>query len=113
MIQKKKRASKNLFGHLKKPSKQAEWDSVRAKLKEEFYAKGIVTCELRWKGCWVNSALGFAHSKRRRFIKTDEELREVLLICQNCHMLLDDKHTHEETEKIVLDVIKSRDGKVY
>ncbi len=92
----------------KKKSKVQIWNEVRAELKKEFESKGITFCELRWRGCWVNSSLGFAHSKPRRFITTDEDLKTVILACNECHFILDNNHTKESTEKIVLDIISKR-----
>lgn len=88
-------------------AKNRKWDKVRAEIKPEFERLGITTCELKWSGCFNYTFLGFAHSKRRRFIKTDEEMREVILACQRCHETLDRK-THEETERIVKEVIRGR-----
>lgn len=66
------------------------WEYERAKLKKEFEAIGVTSCELRYPGtCWGGYALGFAHSKKRRFITTLSDLRKVVLACNPCHDVLE------------------------
>ena len=62
--------------------KTKEWNKVRAELKTEFENMGITTCEIRHKGCWKNNALGFAHTKKRRYVT---DLKRVVLACNPCH----------------------------
>ncbi len=93
-----------------KKSKTQEWADVRKALKVKFSSWGIEHCELRYEGCWVNSALGFAHSLPRRFITDRETLETVILACNSCHFILDNKYTHEETKNIVEDIIANRYG---
>jgi hypothetical protein len=50
-------------------------------LKQRFESAGIVRCEL----CFSTFGIAFAHSKKRRFIQTDEDWEEVALLCQPCH----------------------------
>jgi len=84
------------------------WDEIRTKeLKPAFKRAGVVECELRWPGCMKDNYLGFAHSKRRRDITTPEQMREVLICCQNCHDALD-LRPHAETEAIVQTIIAAR-----
>ncbi len=64
--------------------KVKQWDRIRAKLKKGFEAKGITTCEIRYKDCWVNNGLSFAHLDKRRYL-TEEQLYEVVLACVLCH----------------------------
>src|SRR5687768_6910583 len=61
------------------------WEATRAALVQRFQAAGITTCELRYEGCWRNNALSFAHSKKRRYITSQEDLEAVCLCCLNCH----------------------------
>ncbi len=61
------------------------WEITRKVLVARFAAVGITQCELGYDGCWKNNTLTFAHSKKRRYIESDEELREVCLCCQSCH----------------------------
>lgn len=60
------------------------WEGIRSQLKRRFTAAGILTCELKYPGCWFDNGLGFAHSKKRRHIQ-GEEIREVALLCNHCH----------------------------
>lgn len=76
---------------------------MRAKLKEKFERLGITRCEL----CFGTFGLAFAHSKKRRFILTDEELEEVALLCQPCHEKIEFSG-HEEMYKAITDIIKWR-----
>ncbi len=61
------------------------WANTRAELVVRFEAAGVTSCELKWEGCWRNNALSFAHSKKRRYIASQEELEIVALLCQKCH----------------------------
>lgn len=66
--------------------KTAAWDATRAALKVVFARAGIVTCELRYQGCWRDNALSFAHSRKRRNIPRGSILlQEVALCCTACH----------------------------
>lgn len=84
-----------------------EWEQARAKLKVTFERAGITTCELQSAVCERNYFLGFAHSLRRRFIATPEQLNEVLLCCQPCHQLLD-LCSAEDTASLVRKTIAAR-----
>ena len=65
------------------------WEKEREKLKVKFLSWGITSCELRYPGtCWGDSALGFAHAKKRRFLKP-HELGHVILACNPCHDILE------------------------
>lgn len=65
------------------------WEKEREKLKVKFLGWGITTCELRYPGvCWHDNALGFAHAKKRRFLKP-HELGHVVLACTPCHDVLE------------------------
>lgn len=61
--------------------KTDKWNRVRVKLKQKFERLGITRCEL----CFGTFGLSFAHSRKRRFIQTDEDWEEVALLCQPCH----------------------------
>ncbi len=79
---KQKKARKRL----KRAGEKANaWTKTREELKVRFETAGITQCELGYDGCWKNNTLTFAHSKKRRYIESDEELREVCLCCQSCH----------------------------
>jgi hypothetical protein len=91
-----------------RPGKKVKaWAEARKRLKAEFEAAGVVTCELQWPGCWNDTALSFAHSLRRRYITSEEQLSEVLLACTHCHEKLD-RLSHEETASIVREIIQRR-----
>ncbi len=61
--------------------KSRKWDTVRAELKKEFEAMGVVTCEI----CGVDNYLSFAHRLKRRYVTTADELRYVALLCIQDH----------------------------
>ena len=62
-----------------------EWEKVRRQLKCKFVGMGVTTCELQLPGCMFDNGLGFAHALKRRHITTDEDMRRVALLCNNCH----------------------------
>lgn len=82
------------------------WNSAKKKIKLKFSRAGVFTCEVKYD-CCDNRALGFAHSRRRKYIFTKEQMEEVVLACQRCHALLDARE-HDETESIVKRLIRSR-----
>ncbi len=92
-------------GRLKAGKKTNIWAKVRAELKIEFEAQGITTCELRFKECWIDNGLGFAHAQKRRFIKPDD--KTVILACNHCHDSLE-VMPHASMERIVLSTIAAR-----
>jgi hypothetical protein len=65
------------------------WEKVRRQLKCQFAGMGVTTCELRLPGCMFDNGLGFAHRLKRRHIHTTEELRNVILICNNRHDVIE------------------------
>jgi hypothetical protein len=87
----------------RKTSKVNKWDKVRAELKKEFERLGVTCCEM----CGGNFALSFAHSLKRRFITTDEQLREVALLCQACHTRVEHSG-HENMYDAITRVILNR-----
>jgi hypothetical protein len=64
------------------------WEKARAVLKGRFEAAGIITCELRFQGCWYDNGLGFAHTKKRRHLEGGD-LYRVVLACNHCHDLVE------------------------
>jgi hypothetical protein len=83
------------------------WEQERARLKKKFEKWGIMSCELRYPGtCWGDNALGFAHAKKRRFLKP-EELGIVVLCCNPCHDILESL-PHEFMEVEVMQAIANR-----
>lgn len=92
---------------MKPGRKTLEWDQERARLKIEFEQMGVTECELRYPGtCWHDYALGFAHSKKRRFLKR-HELKHVILCCNPCHNILESL-PHDLMEVEVDQVIRNR-----
>jgi len=92
---------------LRRVSKNNWWQKLLPKLKLAFARVGITTCERRGPKCFRDNYLGFAHSVRRRFITTEELRTEVILCCGPCHDELD-SHPHEETTRIVREIIAAR-----
>ncbi len=86
--------------------KTQEWAAVRAELKTEFAAAGIVECELGYPGCWRDNALSFAHVDKRRHLKPNE-IRAVILACMLCHARIE-KLPRAAMRAIIEDVIASR-----
>lgn len=69
--------------------KTDEWAEARKNILRDFESRGIISCELRLSGCLGNLFLSLAHSRKRRNIKTAEDLYEVVLACQNCHEIIE------------------------
>ena len=70
------------FYTIKKGKKTKAWEIARARLKNEFEAKGITRCE----NCGEDWALSFHHRNKRRI--NDEHIFEnVILLCGRCHGL--------------------------
>ncbi len=65
--------------------KADQWEKTRADLIVRFEQAGITRCEMQGPGCFRNNFLSFAHSKKRRYITSQDELEEVALLCQKCH----------------------------
>lgn len=96
---------------MKRGKRMLAWESERTRLKKKFDRWGITSCELRYPGgCWGDNGLGFAHAKKRRFLKP-EELGIVILACNRCHDILESL-PHELMEVEVMQVIRSREKKL-
>lgn len=117
------RTDKGLFDHLKKETKQEEWERIKKDILDPyFYKLGLFTvCELRIPNICIGSALSlqYAHSKKRDYIAVDEpertrELCEVVRACTACHNEIEhledtEQETgHEQMYRIVIDCIKRR-----
>ena len=83
-------------------NKVKQWDKARKKLKVIYENKGITTCEIRLKGCWINNGLSFAHRHKRNWYNLKPELLgsfdETLLSCISCHQKIE--NDKELTEKL-------------
>lgn len=86
-------------------TKTKTWVEIRDMLKAKFFHAGITECELRLnKICWKDNALSFAHSKKRRKM-TEDDIKEVALLCQPCHLEIEYK---PEMENIIKGIIAAR-----
>lgn len=87
---------------------KSNWPRERARQKIRFEKMGITTCELRLPGCWHDTALGFAHLDKRRFLKP-EELSQVALLCSPvCHAYVE-RLPRPEMRKIIQGIIDRRE----
>lgn len=86
--------------------KGQEWITVRAWLKRHFNFAGIIYCEARLEGCWLDSALSFAHCRKRRKL-LEGEMYHVALLCQPCHNTWEIL-PHEEMHKKIHGIIDRR-----
>jgi hypothetical protein len=77
-----------------------EWNNLRRKLKLLFEKWDTTSCELGLDGCWKDHALGFAHAKKRRHLKTNE-YQSVALLCNPCHNVIEELPEHEMEEIII------------
>lgn len=88
--------------------KTTEWSSARQDVIDFFRDINIPwTCEAKLEGCTGELYLTLAHSKKRRDIKTPEELREVALLCSTCHGIVD-AWKKENTEFFIKRIIQNR-----
>ena len=83
----------------------AQWNRIRAKLKQTFERQGITRCEV----CGSTFALSFAHRLKRRFITTEDELHTVALLCQKHHEELEHSG-HERMYDAITAIIEARNG---
>lgn len=98
----------------RKPSKKTEkWLEVRAQTLSYLNSVGITSCELVYEDCTRDRFLTLAHSKKRRFIKDDSELAQVILACSSCHYKIE-YLPKEDMYSIVVSTINKRktDGKL-
>jgi len=93
---------------MKKAGKKSRaWFAVRRRLKVEFEARGITSCELRYEGCAGDGMLGFAHGRKRRHLRGNELETLTILACNHCHGKVEYLGP-ERMLAIVNDVIKRR-----
>lgn len=69
--------------------KTRAWRNVVVRLKKRYAALGITSCELRYEGCWGDQALGFAHGRKRKWLREDELENLCVLACNPCHDVLE------------------------
>jgi hypothetical protein len=89
--------------------KSLDWMKVRRRLSAEFLARGIISCELKYEGCWGKGALSWAHGKKRRHLQGDELATLLILSCTPCHQILE-RLPESEMCAIVENVIAARDN---
>ena len=99
-------------------TKTQEWAKARKKLKVIYEDKEITNCELRFKGCWVNNALSFAHRHKRKWYLDHPELlgefKQTVLACIPCHDIIEDdkemcrvyKNMFREEEKYQIEMFE-------
>lgn len=90
---------------MKKGRKTRQWEKARAELKKDFDRMGIRHCE----GCGSTFNLSFAHRLKRRFIVTEDELRQVALLCVPCHQTIE-QLTHSEMFAFINQLIEKREA---
>jgi len=73
---------------------------------QKFREAEIDYCELKFQGCLKNWLLQFCHKEKREWYRGKPELlsdlKHVILGCQNCHEILDNraKTTKEKSDNI-------------
>lgn len=80
---------------------------MNKRLKARSEALGITSCELKEEGCLRTWALSWAHSKKSRFIVTDEDWMEAVLACPHCHAKIE-AMSHDEMYAKVTEAIARR-----
>jgi len=80
---------------------------VRQRLKVEFAAMGITSCELRYQGCKRDDWLSFAHGRKRRKLEGNELATLTILCCVPCHDAIEFLPP-DEMLRIVNDTIAAR-----
>ena len=78
--------------------KVREWIKASDILEEIYLEKGIVTCELRLEGCWINNALHFAHKYKRNDPRCEHTFEGTILLCNPCHHQIE--YDREKTEEV-------------
>ena len=86
-----------------------DWNRTRAKLKKEFAEMNITFCEM----CGRHDYLSFAHRLKRRYIRDEDELKMVALLCMDnpqakgCHNKLEHS-SHSEMFEVITNLIENR-----
>jgi hypothetical protein len=87
--------------------KTRAWRNCVVRLKKKFERMGITSCELQYEGCWGDHSLGFAHGRKRRWLREDELESLVILACNYCHDVIERK-SPEEMLAVVQETIHKR-----
>jgi hypothetical protein len=97
----------------KKRNKTEEWKTIRDnEIIPQFKEWGIVTCEIGLFPCVKYRYLGFAHTKKRRQIRSQDDLRRVVLACEPCHSIAEYscvKVTGKPMTEFLEEIIKKRE----
>lgn len=96
---------------VRKVSKRNWWIPLRARLKVAFERAGITRCEMGRARCLGALFLGFAHSKKRRFIVSQKDRECVALLCVECHNFVE-LMPRQKMEETILNIIANRESKV-
>lgn len=93
----------------KKPMKKhGKRTAKRQAMNRKLNELGIDRCEIRIPGKCVDSILlSWAHSKKSRFLITDEDWMTAARSCAQCHLIIE-SGCHAEMERIVLEAIAKR-----
>ena len=99
--------------HIRKVGKKSQqWLEARQEVIEYFQKIGLPQmCEARLENCTNNFYLTLAHSKKRRNIQTEEDLKQVCIMCSTCHSIVESwKEAH--MEHYIKQIIEKRNNKL-
>lgn len=81
---------------------------MNLRLKQRHIEQGYSQeCELKLRGCLVTWSLTWAHSKKSRFLITDDDWMTAALACVHCHDKVEEM-SHEKMEAVILTAIVRR-----
>lgn len=82
--------------------------AMNKRLKALFIEKGYPqVCELKLDGCMKTWALQWGHSKKSRFIVTDDDWMAAALVCPSCHSK-QEALPHAEGHAMIMAAINKR-----
>jgi len=82
--------------------------AMNKRLAKMFIERGLPQrCELKLDGCMKTWALQWCHSRKSRFINTDEEWMDAALGCPSCHGKIE-AMTHDQMFEHVKEAIGRR-----
>lgn len=108
-LSKRPRKPLGYSGRLGAGRKTKAWTAERRKLKAEYEAMGITSCELRYEGCKGDDWLSFAHGRKRRKLVGNELSTLTILACLPCHDRIEFLPP-EDMLRIVNDTIATREA---